>query len=526
LKDRGFNPKTNEPVYVVYNCETRRTGRIRLDLHELQNFLGRPILDGSNIKFLLDALIRSHREKLFLQEIGWYKAGGRRLFIHPLNQSSLVEAGLYCDLDPKEVEHFKYMNVSKQHELVRELLIEGRWLGAKIVLGVASLFIDEGLTGFTVFDVGPRGVGKTTSSQFVMSLFYNVNVPLTLNATEVGFELYMRRFHNLPILFDEAALVSDSKLQERIFKIASGMGKLRGTKDLSVDITFLKSVVFVTGEIDPQFERRGAERRFILVPVDDWGNYTKRVSPQELHQLMRIACGCAFDYIKYLEQEGDVEIKMSLPADFQIFTFTQLIEKSFNFLKKFYNLSKLEVSVLYDNLCALMSYQLEKLDLSLEKFLSTFTEFLLSRAPHFVIRNSLGQQVPRHLVFGEIDPVSEKVYITRECLEHFKDFVKLDLRTILKLFEDAEVISVYYVPDGGGMVKRYTKARKIKYMDTEMTVSVYEFDLKKISENIVKELAGAVMRGVDKSVVQETTEPKEEKKEEICISTFDDDIPF
>jgi len=533
LKDRGFKPNTNEPVYVVYNCETRRVGRIGLDTVELQNFLGRPILDTANLKFLLDALIRNHQEKLFLSDIGWYKTGSKRLFIHPLNQSALIEHGLYCDLDPKEVEHFKYVNASKQHELVRELLVEGRWLGVKIVLGVASLFIEDNLSGFTVFDVGPRGVGKTTTSQFVMSLFYNVNVPMTLNATETGFELYMRRFHNLPVLFDETALISDSKLQERVFKIAGGVGKLRGTKDLSVDITLLKSVVFITGEVDPQFERRGAERRYVVVPVDHWGNYTEKVGPQDLHKMMRIACGCAFDYIKFLEQEGEVEIEIELPEHFQIFTFTPLIEKSFNFLKKFYNLSQQEIRMLERNLCALLSFQLEKLDLSIERFLSMFTEFLLSRAPHFVIRNSLDQQIPRNLVFGEIDPIAEKAYITRECLEYFRDFVKLDLRTILKLFEEAGVISVFYTTDATGAVKRYTKAKKIKYAGTEMTVSVYEFDLKKISENIAEELAGAIQRstGRPNPLSQMITIPEEEEEEEwnskqINIPTPDDGIPF
>jgi hypothetical protein len=533
LKDRGFKPNTNEPVYVVYNCETRRIGRITLDTVELQNFLGRPILDTGNIKFLLDALIRNHKEKLFLQEIGWYKMGNKRLFVHPLNQSALIEHSLYCDFDSKEIEHFRYVNTTKQHELVRELLLEGRWLGVKIVLGVASLFIEGNLSGFTVFDIGPRGVGKTTTSQFVMSLFYNVNVPMTLNATETGFELYMKRFHNLPVLFDETSLISDSKLQERIFKIAGGVGKLRGTKDLSIDITLLKSVVFVTGEVDPQFERRGAERRYVIVPVDHWGNYTEKIDPQSLHKLMRIACGCAFDYIKFLEQEGEIDIEIELPEHFQIFTFTTLVEKSLNLLKKFYNFSRREISDLERNLCALLSYQLEKLDLSIESFLSNFAEFLLSRAPHFVIRNSLAQQVPRHRVYGELDPLHGKAYITRECLEDFRDYVKLDLRTILKLFEEADVISVFFSTDSQGTVKRYTKARKVKYMDTDMVISAYEFDLKKISETITEELAGAVIRnsGRPNPLAQLINIPEEEKEEEKLTDMLlnddnDDNIPF
>jgi len=478
LKDRGFKVSTNEPVYVAYNCETRRTGRISLNLADLQNFLGRPVLNAETLKFLLDALIKRHKEKLFISEVGWYKVGSKRVFIHPLNQSALLEHNLYCDIDQKDAELFKYINPSKQHEVVKKLLVEGKLLGVKVIFGVASLFIDENLQGFTVFDIGPRGSGKTTTSLFITSLFYSTNAQTTLNATETGFELYMRKFHNLPILFDETALVSDSKLQERIFKVASGRGKLRGTKNLSVDVTLLKSVIFITGEIDPRFERRGAERRYIIVPVEDWHNYTEKFTPAELHKLMQECCGCGFDYIKFLEQH-DVEIKIKLPEEFRIFTFTKLIEKSLNFLAKFYNLTWQEISNLEKSLHALLSYQLEKVDLSLEKFLSDFAEFLLSRAAYFVIRNSTAQAIPKNHVYGEIDPEEEKIYITKECLEKFKEFARLDLRTILKLFEDAEVLIPLYV---SGTKKRYTKPRRIKYLNSSFVASVYEFDLKKIAE--------------------------------------------
>jgi hypothetical protein len=331
-----------------------------------------------------------------------------------------------------------------------------------------------------------------------MSLFYNIHTPVTLNATETGFELYMRKFHNLPILFDETALVSDSKLQERIFKVASGTGKLRGTKNLSVDLTLLRSVVFVTGETDPQFERRGAERRYIIVPTEGWENYTEKFTPAELHKIMQECCGCGFDYIKFLE-EHDVEIKIKLSEQFRIFTFTRLIEKSLNFLAKFYNLSWQEVSNLEKSLHTLLSYQLEKVDLSIETFLSNFAEFLLSRAAYFVIRNSTAQAIPRNFIYGELDPQEGKLYITRECLEKFKEFAKLDLRTILKFFEDAEVLTPVYVSEKNKMKKKYTKARRIKYMDTSFVASVYEFDLKKIAEIIGgPEFTSAMLQSVEK----------------------------
>jgi hypothetical protein len=499
LKDRGFKVSTNEPVFVVYNCETRRTGRISLNLTDLQNFLGRPVLNAEALKFLLDALIKRHKEKLFISEAGWYKTGSKRVFIHPLNQSTILEYNLYCDLDPKDAELFKYINAPKQHEVVRKLLAEGKLLGVKVILGVASLFIDENLQGYTVFDIGPRGAGKTTSSQFIISLFYNIHTPVTLNATETGFELYMRKFHNLPILFDETALVSDSKLQERIFKIAGGIGKLRGTKNLSVDLTLLKSVVFVTGETDPQFERRGAERRYIIVPAESWENYTEKFTPAELHKIMQECCGCGFDYIKFLE-EHDVEIKIKLSEKFGIFTFTRLIEKSLNFLAKFYNLSYQEISNLEKTLHALLSYQLEKVDLSSEKFLSDFAEFLLSRAAHFVIRGSTAQAIPRNAIYGEIDPQEQKLYITREALEKFKEFARLDLRTTLKLLEDAEVLIPLYFEKNGETKKRYTKPRRIKYLTTNFVASVYEFDLQKLSEHIGgPDFTSAIVKSAEKT---------------------------
>ena len=516
IKDRGFKLQANEPVYVVYNCETRRIGKITLNPIELQDFLGRPILDMHNIKFLLDALIRNHKEKLFLQEIGWYKIKNKRIFIHPLNQSALIEQGLYCDLEPKDIEHFKYINPTKQHEIIRKLLLEGKWLGVKIVLGAASLFVNENMPGFTVFDVGPRGVGKTTTSQFVINLFYKMDTPLTLNATETGFELYMRHFHNLPVLFDETALISDSRLQERIFKIASGIGKLRGTKELSIDITFLRSVVFVTGEWTPQFERRGAERRFLIVPADGWENYTELFTPAELHKIMRESCGCAFDWIKYLEQKGNIDIEIELPGDFEIFVFIPLIEKSLNLLASFYNLTRREISELEKNLCILLNYQLEQLDISVAKIFADFSEFILSRAPYFLIENSLSQQVPRTKIYGVIDPLSNKAFVTREFLEEFKNHIKLDLRTILKIFEDNQVITPTPIPTARGVKKRYTRAKRIKYLGTDIIASVYELDLSKISDTLAGDVTQEAIRQLSSpNPLAEILETEDESEDEV-----------
>jgi hypothetical protein len=198
---------------------------------------------------------------------------------------------------------------------------------------------------------------------------------------------------------------------------------------------------------------------------------------------MQECCGCGFDYIKFLEQH-DVEIKIKLSEEFRIFTFTRLIEKSLNFLAKFYNLSYQEISNLEKSLHTLLSYQLEKVDLSIEKFLSDFAEFLLSRASYFVIKNSTAQAIPRSYTYGEIDPEEQKIYITKECLEKFKEFARLDLRTILKLFEDAEVLIPLYFEKNGETKKRYTKPRRIKYQTANFVASVYEFDLQKLSEHL------------------------------------------
>lgn len=91
---------------------------------------------------------------------------------------------------------------------------------------------------------------------------------------------------------------------------------------------------------------------------------------------------------------------------------------------------------------------------------------------------------------------------------------------------------MFFTTDATGIVKRYTKAKRIKYMDSEITASVYEIDLKKISEKLATELAGAVMRssGPPNPLAQVITLPKEEEKEveekQINFPTPDDDILF
>jgi hypothetical protein len=132
--------------------------------------------------------------------------------------------------------------------------------------------------------------------------------------------------------------------------------------------------------------------------------------------------------------------------------------------------------------------------MSVAKIFADFSEFMLSRAPYFLIENSLSQQVPRTKVYGEIDPLSNKASVTREFLEEFKDHIKIDLRTILKIFEDNQVIVPTPIPGARGVKKRYTKAKRIKYLGTDIVASVYELDLSKISETLAEEVSQEAIR--------------------------------
>jgi len=497
IKEKGFDVKNQKPIYIVYHLKEKREGEIDLDVINLKNFLNLPILDYKNLDYLWTALLEQKREKKFISEFGWFELNkNKKLFIHPLNNSFLMKYNLFCYLDDNFKSMFWYNNSEKQHEIVKNLLEEGKILGAMIVFSTCSLFLNPRQPGFTVFCVGPRGIGKTTSAQFIISLFYDCNSPLTWEATLTGMELYLRKFKNMPVLFDETTLSKDKALLEFIYMLGSGVGKLRGTKKLSIDIGKIYSVVFVTGEKEPDFPTRGAERRSIIIFVSSWEEYTGLYSKIDLRKTFTTLQGVGFNWIKWLEENQDFEEREELKEEFAIFNFYESIERTLAFLKTYYQLSDDKFKNLKETIEKILYDQFERVDIHFQKLLDNFTEFILKYAPKFIISGILNLKEPQTgEIWGVIDTDKNKLFLRTEVMRKFCEEAKIDLRTALLKLEEKGILIPNIYQTRKGWIKRWdAKPKRIKYQGHSFVVSVYEFDLEKISEEFKDQLISETLK--------------------------------
>jgi len=495
IKEKGFDIKNQKPVYIAYHLKEKREGEIELDPISLKNFLNLPILDYKNLDYLWTALLEQRKEKKFISELGWFDLNeNKKLFIHPLNNSFLVKYNLFCYLDNSFKAMFWYNNTEKQHEIVRNLLEEGKILGAMIVFSACSLFLNPRQPGFTVFCIGPRGIGKTTSAQFIISLFYDCNSPLTWEATLTGMELYLRRFKNLPVLFDETTLSRDKALLEFVYMLGSGVGKLRGTKKLSIDIGKIYSIVFVTGEREPDFPTRGAERRSIIIFVTNWEEYTNIYNRTDLRKTFTSLQGVGFDWIKWLEENQNFEEREELKEEFTIFSFYESIERALAFLKNYYQLQNFDK--LKETIEKILYDQFERVDVHFKRLLDNFTEFLLKYATNFIISGLGTLREPQSgQIFGAIDVEKNKLFLRTEVMRKFCEEAKIDLRTALLKLEEKGILLPNIQQTRRGFLKRWeAKPKRIKYQGQSFVVSVYEFDLEKISEEFKDQLISETMK--------------------------------
>jgi len=196
-------------------------------------------------------------------------------------------------------------NQKEQHEFVLKILKEGKLLGVLLTISVSSIFLKPfNLQPLTCILAGNPGAGKTTASLVATSLFYKSDtILLNANATNVGIELTLSDLKSMPFVIDEGALADVGiSLKHTIFSVASGKGRTRGRKDLSVDTKDIVSNVFWTTETTDvdEIKRGGAYRRMLYITVEEWKNFTQEteLSSKEPRPNEKFA-GCGVDYIKY-----------------------------------------------------------------------------------------------------------------------------------------------------------------------------------------------------------------------------------
>jgi len=195
--------------------------------------------------------------------------------------------------------------IKRQHEIVLSLLKEGKYLGVLLALSSSSILLKPlEISPLTVVLSGNGGAGKTTSALIATSLFYKSEIePNTTNATKVSIELTMAHLNSLPFLLDEGALAGTGiSLQQLIFSVASGRGKARGRKDLSVDFKKLKSNLFWTTETSDldDIRRSGAFRRVLHLIINSKHDFTSVFDLDEVSEHPnKLYTGCGVDYIRY-----------------------------------------------------------------------------------------------------------------------------------------------------------------------------------------------------------------------------------
>jgi len=194
-------------------------------------------------------------------------------------------------------------DLERQHKLVFDILNEGKLLGVLLSISAASILLKPlDLQPITCVIAGNPASGKTTASLIATSLFYKSDtVLLTAGATKVGVELSLASLNSLPFVVDEGALADAAvNLKHLIFSVASGKGRTRGRKDLSVDTKDLISNVFYTTEttdID-EIRRAGAYRRMLYLVIENWEQFTTVLKIDEKPH--KYYAGCGVDYIKHV----------------------------------------------------------------------------------------------------------------------------------------------------------------------------------------------------------------------------------
>ena len=406
-------------------------------------------------KRYLTRLIEKYREEhgkpipcIISRQTGWSE--DLRFFYH----YGLDDA--YHELSKEHILYKKGKAIIKdkdnQHEVVKEILREGKLLGVLLVASVSSLFIKPfGIPGITVIISGNSGAGKTTSSLIATSLFYySDDVLINAKATEAGSELTISSFNSLPVLIDEGALAGDKKnlsLNDLVFMVNSGTGKTRGRKDLSVDFKELKSNVFWTTEkteID-ELRRTGAFRRMLNIVVKSWNDLTELFKLEE--RINEKYSGCGIDYIQYLIEHME-EIKKAFKEETKDFSskYKEITPVALNLysglilLEKFYNtrfdrLRETINKVLNDAKGLFLENK--------ENVVQILKDFLISNTTlrfHIINTDEVKDKLSNQDIWGEYDAKTQTYYILASSFKKIAKEIGKERNLLVEELTKAKVL--------------------------------------------------------------------------------------
>lgn len=165
---------------------------------------------------------------------------------------------------------------------------------------------------FFVYNWGGSKGGKTAALKAALSAWGDPErLMVNFNATQVGLERTASFFCDLPLGIDERQLAGTKQesLEKLVYMIASGTGKIRGSKTGGIQTTYQwRTVALATGEepLTTDTSQTGVSTRVLEIyggPFDD------ETEASIMHQRAALNCGWAGpEFIKHILQIDEMEI--------------------------------------------------------------------------------------------------------------------------------------------------------------------------------------------------------------------------
>lgn len=165
---------------------------------------------------------------------------------------------------------------------------------------------------FFVYNWGGSKGGKTAALKAALSAWGDPErLMVNFNATQVGLERTAAFYCDLPLGIDERQLAGTKQesLEKIVYMIASGTGKIRGSKSGGIQTTYQwRTVALATGEepLSTETSQTGVSTRVLEIYG---GPFDNEVDASEMHQKCALDCGWAGpEFIEHLLQKDEREI--------------------------------------------------------------------------------------------------------------------------------------------------------------------------------------------------------------------------
>lgn len=343
------------------------------------------------LDYLNVATDKCNKIKRMFTKIGWL--GDE--FVHPCLTEGIWDKWFMYNAIERAKRYYK----PQEHlELIKKALKDGKGLGFVYVFCFSSILLKKlNCSPSALFIEGPTRVGKTTLGVFGINLFLpGEELLVSSNTTSTGFELLLSRWNGIPLLIDELGANRSLNLEQLVFTLGTGKGKVRGTKHLNIDLKQLNSHVIFTNEISQRFVRPGTFARFLKLEITDFiQDAFSMMNANEIQKLRKI-WGGGVEILKAVLKDLDkINTKFTESAE-------EMIEE--NKISELYNIAlpllvtidifeqffSEDFSTLRHNVLKLLEKQAENLQNEknfVEKFLERLKEWILLNYSKFHSEN-------------------------------------------------------------------------------------------------------------------------------------------